>query len=817
MKHYWDSLNTTYFKKIIKRILFFFIGVLALLFIISNAFAVYFYYNKEQIVNQINQAISEKINGTIHIGDIQYESLKGFPNVTLNLKQVELKDSLWAIHKRTLLKADNIGIRLNLMHLLANEIVLDKIEIDGATFNFFIAKNGYDNTRIFKSRSKEASEKESIDISFDEIILNQVHFISENVQNNKLFDFDNISLKSKIDYQRKDWQTTLYLETSAKSMAFNTVNGSFIRDKTVKGTFDINYLNEKNSISVETKNLIIGKDLFDVKGHFSLDKDKSPFEITIKTKILWREASRLLTNKISSKLDQFDLKKPINASCKIKGDMSAEGDPEIIVNTIVRNNELHVPDAVISDCSFEASFTNNSKNGMGFNDKNSIIVIQNGSGIYKSIPFKIPRGAIDNFENTIASGSLTSDFDMIHLNEIISKDFMHFSKGHAKVNLDFKANIVNLEFQKPHFTGNVSINNTTVKYGPRNLTFQNTDVQLDFTERALLIKKLQFKDRLNEVFMEGKINNFLNLYYDNPEKMVVNWSIYCPYFDVKQFVGLVANSSEKEVKKPNKTDNFSNKLNSVVDKSQVVLNLKSDKMVYGKLLATNAKMTVLLMNNKLIVKKGWVQSAGGIISFDGQIGPQKKAYLFESKVQVNQVGIERFLSSFDNFGIQSFAPKNIKGKLTASASVKGTMLSGGKLDLNSLVGKSQFDVYKGALIDFQPIRKIGKFVFPFRNTDSIVFSELSADLKLKGDRVHIKDLKVSSNVLNLDVNGIYSFNEGTNLSMIVPLRNPKKDEKIKDSIKKEDKRYKGIILYLLAVDEEGKIKIKWDKNHDERP
>jgi len=317
--------------------------------------------------------------------------------------------------------------------------------------------------------------------------------------------------------------------------------------------------------------------------------------------------------------------------------------------------------------------------------------------------------------------------------------------------------------------------------------------------------------------MEGKINNFLNLYYDNPEKMVVNWSIYCPYFDVKQLVELVANSGEKETKKPNKTDNFSNKLNSVVDKSQVVLNLKADKMVYGKLLATNAKMTVLLMDSKLIIKKGWVQSSGGTISFDGQIGPQKKTYLFKSNVQINHVGMERFLTSFNNFGIQSFAPKNIKGKLTAAAAVKGTLFSGGKLDLNSLIGKSQFDISKGALIDFQPIRKIAKFVFPFRNTDSIVFSELSADLKLKGDQVHIKDLKVSSNILNLDVKGIYSFKDATNLSMIIPLRNPKKDEKIKDTIKKEDQRYKGIILYLKAIDEEGKMKIKWDKNHDERP
>ena len=44
-------------------------------------------------------------------------------------------------------------------------------------------------------------------------------------------------------------------------------------------------------------------------------------------------------------------------------------------------------------------------------------------------------------------------------------------------------------------------------------------------------------------------------------------------------------------------------------------------MVYSKLEATNAKATVLLVNNQLIVKNGWVQTSGGTISFDGKLAP----------------------------------------------------------------------------------------------------------------------------------------------------------------------------------------------------
>ena len=237
-------------------------------------------------------------------------------------------------------------------------------------------------------------------------------------------------------------------------------------------------------------------------------------------------------------------------------------------------------------------------------------------------------------------------------------------------------------------------------------------------------------------------------------------------------------------------------------------------MVYSKLEATKAKATILLVNNKLVVKNGWVQSSGGTISFDGQLVPKNNLFFLESNVKIDRVNITQFLTSLNNFGIQSFKPKNIKGYLSASASVKGTLLSGGQLKTNSLAGVAKFDVNKGALVNFEPIKKVGKFAFPFRDVDNIVFSDISGDFKINGDLVNVNNLKVSSSVLNLDINGVYSFNRGTNLALTIPLRNPKRDENITDKVEIADRRNKGIVLYLLAIDEEGKIKIKWNKNHE---
>ncbi|MEC5164435.1 small nuclear ribonucleoprotein (snRNP)-like protein [Flavobacterium sp. PL11] len=817
MKEFWDrnkaAISKVDFMMIIKQVVFFFLGLLVLIIVSAGILALYFEANKTKISTQINSKINENISGTVTIGNINYKFLKGFPNMTLALSQVELRDSLWANHKRTLLKAQQIEVRINVIDLIVNEINIDKIEIQNATLYLFKGKNGLSNTNIF--RSKESGQKtESATTSTIHLInLKQVHFISENLIGKKLFNFDNIDLRATINHINDDWNTVVYLKTFAKSMTFNTKHGSFIKDQKVEGMLAANFSATKNQISVTTEKLSIGKDFFDINAKFSLNEHKSPFKIAIKTNILWKNAAALMSDNIYIKVNQFDFKDPITVGCIIDGDMSATEDPKITVSTKSIDNELTIPDGLITDCFFDAKFTNHYKKGAGCNDINSGIIITKFKGKYKTIPFAIPLGKILNFEATIASGSFNSDFDVAKLNKIISKNLMHFTTGQAKMNMDFRFSIVDLKIEKPYFIGKVMVQDAVASYGPRNLSFVRSNVQLDFTEKALLIKKINLKDNESNVFIEGKIDNFLNLYYENPSLIVIDWDIYAPFIDVKKLVANFTNPNKTQINQKDSENDISEELFSAIKKSQVVINVKADKMVYGKLEASDAKVLILLQNNELIVKNGVVKSADGKVTFQGKLTPQGEGFVLKSDTKIENVDIAKFLASLNNFGITSFTPANLKGFLTASASVEGKLLAGGELKTNSLLGKATVKVSQGKLIEFKPITNIAKFALPFRDVNNIVFRDLSGNFIIRGEAITVNNLKVSSNILNLDINGVYSFGRGTNLALTIPLRNPKKDQLIVDKEQRAEKRLDGIVLHLLAIDDEGEIKIRWNKNH----
>jgi len=74
-------------------------------------------------------------------------------------------------------------------------------------------------------------------------------------------------------------------------------------------------------------------------------------------------------------------------------------------------------------------------------------------------------------------------------------------------------------------------------------------------------------------------------------------------------------------------------------------------------------------------------------------------------------------------------------------------------------------------------------------------------------------MQINSSVLNLNVKGIYGVTSGTNIAMDIPLRNPKGDENL-DRQQKRAARMRGIVLHLRATDENGELKVRWNKEHD---
>ena len=798
-------------------------GLLGLVILGLAGLRFYFEHNKARIVADLNAYITERINGTMRIGGIDLQLLTGFPTLSLTLTDVELKDNVPA--SRRLLKAKELDVGLNVMRLFHREIDVQSIVISGATIDLFTDADGLTNFNIFKPPPPGAAPeagRTAPALLVRDVELRDVDFKAEDLREKKLFHFVIDSLRAPIDYEPDGLRSRLKLKALARSMTFLSTNGSFIKDQQVAGVLKAAFSKSARRLTVETDALAIGKDTFAVQGRFAIGQKPALFDLDIQTKIRWLDASRLLSDNVQRILNQIDVSKTVEARCVIHGDINDKRDPAIVVQADVKNSEVRIPDGVIKNVSFHGEFNNHNDPDKPNGDPNSAVTLTGFTGAYGSIPFQIPRATLANLLKPAASGTFQTEFGLPKLNELIDERVILFSGGQARVNLEFQVALDELKLHQPRFKGEIRVSQGDLLYKPKKLRLK-TDVDLAFTDRALSIRNVKYTSGASTLLIDGEVENFFGLFYDAPEKMVVALNVRSPFLDAKRFLGTEISGKDAASLEGAPKEGATQTLRSVIDKCQMVLNMRIDKAVYEHLEATNARGQIVLANNRVSVKNGQVETSGGKFAFDAHLTPQGEVNPFAAKVKITSCDIPRLLKSFNNFGITSFAPENIAGELSADASLSGSLTSGGDLVAGSLNGELKYQIANGSLMDFEPLIEVGKkffvkLLFGKRNLGHIAFGELAGDFKVRGHRVDVDFFRVSSNVLNFDVMGIYSFKKGTNLGLTIPLRDPEDDARITDKAERDKLRYKGIVLHLVAVDgKDGGIEVKTGKYKKDEP
>ncbi|SHN08871.1 AsmA family protein [Mucilaginibacter sp. OK098] len=797
--------------KILGALILFFVAVLAgLSFYISS--------HKEKVIALVTDELNKNLDGKLVVGGVETSFFENFPALSVRLENVTLRDKQWLRHHHTLLSAKNFDVSVNTAILLKGNISINHITISNAAIDLYTDSSGYSNTSVFKKRDSKDTSKSSkrSNPQIDKFSLEQVSFTVNNRKAKKLFEFAVEKLDGKMNYPDTGWNASIDLKVTAKSMAFSTVHGSFIKDKLVEGKLTGGYNNKSGDINVSSSDFSIGGDAFSIIARFMTDKKPADFTFNITAdQLLWRHASSLLAPNITKKLDLFNLDKPIAVTAIISGSFGG-GDPFLYITANAKDNRLSLPGSIINDCNFKGVFTNNHFKGKGFTDANSVIRLFNFTGSYNHLPFAIDTGSISNLDKPLATGNFRSNFPAADLNYLLGNSVAKFSKGSADMALHYIADIVDYRINKPIVTGTINLKNADINYVPRNLTFKNTSVSLHITRKNLLLDHIRLQSGRSVVLMKGRVNNFLNLYYDAPEKIVLDWQITSPQLYLNEFIGFLntRQRTEATTKSRKNSGNIADQLGTVLDKAQASIHVRAANVHFKSFLATDAIADVHLSEEGVQLSNVSVKHAGGILKMRGNIYQDNKENRFNLNTTVSNVNVREFFLAFDNFGLSAITYQNLKGYLSAGTQVNGRISNAGQLVPGSVYGTANINLRNAALLNYKPLINVGKFAFPFRNLKEITIPSLDAKFDIHGEKIIINPMQLNSSVLNADIAGTYGLKTGTDITMDVPLRNPKNDAGITDSVKLAKRRNKGVVLHIRAKDDEtGKLKISWNKDH----
>ncbi len=754
-----------------------FIGILIVLYIIIFA---YVSANKKSIIKQVTEDISKKLNGKVTVGDVDLSFLKTFPKASVLLSNVTITDTLYAKHHHAFLQAEQVFAQLNIMKLLKKEVSINGLRIDNASIYLFTDTSGYTNTYLFRTKKDSAAAGTSSTNKNElrSITLKAIRLTINDEQKEKFHDFVINDFKMKLD--DKD---SSFLVFSSKanvlihSLAFNLSAGSFVKEKTFEGDFDLRYNKKLAQLQFDSIDIELSGHPFNISGRFDLTGPDPQFDLRAHTRnINYQFAKSLLTKKIDSALSIVDLDKNVDAGVILSGPLNG-GDPLINATWAVKSAHLITPFFDFDDATFHGFYTDEVTPGLPRRDPNSKIIINNFSASWHDLPVTASSIEILNLFQPVLTCDLQSSFPLIKLNELIASNSILLQSGDGSLNLTYKGPIIRNNNTNSFINGIISFKNGNILYAPREVELKNVNGKLIFKNSDVFVEKLQCEVLNNKIIMDGEARNLLSMINTEPDKVILDWNIYSPSLNLSSFTYLLKarkNVSAKNSNK-NKLKDVSNRIDAVLDQGRVNVTLRAGRMSYKKLEAANVLANVSLLQDQYLINSVSMEQGGGRMNLSGSLITQKANYhLAKVNVTLNNIDVAKLFTAFNNFGQDGIRAQNLSGKLDAKVNAILGVDDNGKAYPSSIQSVVDFSLKNGALTNFEPVKKLQNFLFKNRDFENIQFAELKDRLEISNEEIKINRMEIQSNVLSLFVEGVYSMKGNTDMSIQVPLSNLKK-------------------------------------------
>lgn len=773
--------------------------------------------HKEALLLRIQDQFQSSFNGTLSIKDIEPSIWKQFPNISFVLKEVAIRDTQWAIHHQDLLQAKKLYVQIKFFPLLFGKLQVRKFILSDASIYLFEDKNGFSNRSIFKKNNRINQQKTNSDFKLRRIELENVDFKFVHYHNKKSFDFHIALMNVWIDPKNESYRFHTQGKFLVKDFTFNTEKGSFIKDKNVAVNLKFTYNTKQKILLFEKQNLNINKQNIGITAQFNLDSTQQIFKLNISSpKIDYREGLTWLSPNIRRPLDSFIFEKPIAISITIAGKLSKQPNPWVRLKSNISNNILITKFGQFDSVNFVAQYNNGTKIDSLFGDLNSSIKIDSLNACYKGISFRADSTYVFNLVAPEISTIIKGNFDISKLNTLIGKQSFRFGKGNADINFKYVGSISKNNDSTADIDGDINVKNAEFTYLPRQLKFNHCNLYLHLHNQDIELRESNINTEKSKIIVSASAKNFLRLYILYPEKVLFEAQVRSNKIDLNEFQNFLTKRSALSIKKT-KLRKFvmPDAIDKTFDLSRTNLDIHIGQLVYKNFEANNISAQLSLLYDGITLNNVQLQHADGRINMSGRVYENDaNNTLFYINANVQKVAIDKLLYGFGSFGQNSFLPENIKGLISLKSNLNGLFNSKGQFVLGSLKGTTSFELENGELIEFKPLIRMGKIIFRRKRLEKVHFAKLKNELSINGNAIKIPPMMVRSDLIHMQIGGVFNLDKGTDLDIEIPLFNNDKSDLSDNNEGKE--KAGGYKVYVKGKDDElGNIHFKWSLKNKE--
>ncbi len=727
------------------------------------------------------QQLDPFIKVPVYIHDVDFTFWKTFPNFSLRLKGVLVKDydSVKKIQTDTLLYADKIDLKANTWNLIQGDFTIQSIEVSKSRLGLRVFKTGEKNFDIFRSNTDQES-KQDFEIDLKKVLFLETDFSFENMETNQEYraQFDKLKMSGKF----KDDAFEMLLNANFNLTKFRDKSITLLRKAEVN-------IETQVAVNTKSKSYSVTGALAEINGiPFSLNynQDSTRLNLDLEAKKIplqdWmstihqKDLERLKTMEVSG---EADIALKINGSSKINEPVNIAAAFEVRKGKFKDvSNKLNIPKLEIRGSYIKE---------VGYSENLDLSKFEINT-LGQSLKGKL---SLSDFQSPRINATANGNLNLEALHHFFPIPGIESIFGTLAINGNLQANIFrpgekNQEVKIINSKSDLDCKEIRIKPASTLPEFKEINGKVSTRNDDFVFNQFEFKTQNTKVQVSGKMDNLLD-YLEQGLPLNLQMAIRADQIDVNEFI-----------KENNSSATVGNQQIGVYTLPRNILGsieFDINKLTVGNHVFSKLVGITLLKDREMDFRKIRLEHIGSTIAGDFKIHEKSAGTLdLSGDVKTSSVDLKTLFGEWNNFEQAHIQSENISGK----ADVKLKFFLPFNIQKGptkeALKAQVTIKIVGGALNKVNAFKEIAAsmrsndFVRVFlgkslknieKKLDNLTFDQLENTFTISNSQFYIPKMTIKTNIMDLVVSGWQNFDESLEYHFefdIKELRNNNREE-----------------------------------------
>ncbi len=725
-------------------------GILLAILVLALVLLAAFF--NQQITRRVLNEVSNNLRTELTVRDAGLSLFSGFPNASVNLADVRLKDAFG----KDLLAAREVAFRFKLTSLFGDRIEIKNLRISGGAIAARINARGQANYDIFKSTGDAQTDDSDLRIALENAELENLLVSYQNARTKQIAEINLRSAGFAGNFSARQFSLSSQADLTVARLQFD--QSRYLLGKTVRYNAVIAVDLDKDLYDFQNVELAVGGNAFDVEG-IAVNK---PDYTDLNLKLLGKEGDvslvvDLLPEPYHRYFSDFQSSGAYTFSGFVRGRAGKTQTPTVgmevaLRNGSVRSEKLQSP---LRDVSFRARYS----------------APPDGKGVFEIADFQADFGGqplafnlkITDLDNPVVDFQCHGALPLNAAFGLFDNPVITAGDGVVRINrLSVQGRYADMtsmgSIPNVRAGGEVQFEDAGITYHGVQISFRSGRLTLE--DNLFALDSLAVQAGRSDIALQGSARNLLPVLFAdslNTADALLEFDakLYSRLFDATEFLSIFAVPEAGEQAELDSLRMAANlERQRITDRLQGTFAATFQTFEYEKIQGKNFMGQLAFDHNQLVLK-GVAQTMQGTVNLDG-IARFAIAPTLKMRVVATDIDLHTCMEQFDNFGQSVMTADNLRGRLSGRVVVHAFWDERNEFLPEKLRAYADVTASNGELVGLQMLEEFSTFVH-LEDLRRVKFITLHNYLEIRDRKMYLPAMLIQSNALNMTLSGTHSF------------------------------------------------------------